>query len=114
MKHVNYYYNGFTISACNYNANLTTDNSHYYIATTETYNDGAWHLFVGIYDGTLLSIYVDGVLKVSNGAKYTIENDIDIRIGADSHLSFFTGKIDDVRIWKRALSENEIIFLYNE
>jgi len=39
-KHVNYYYNGFTMSAYNCNANLTTDNSHYYIATTETYNDG--------------------------------------------------------------------------
>jgi hypothetical protein len=111
-KHVNYYYNGFTMSAYNSNANLTTDNSHYYIATTETYNDGNWHLFVGNYDGTKLSIYVDGVLKVSGSASYTIGNEMNIRIGADSYLSFFNGIIDDVRIWKRALSKNEILALF--
>jgi hypothetical protein len=102
------------MSACNNNANLTTDNSHYYIATTETYNDGNWNLFVGIYDGTMLSIYVNGVYKLSKFSNYTIGNDINIRIGADSYFSFFTGKIDDVRIWKRALSEDDIFHLYNE
>jgi Concanavalin A-like lectin/glucanases superfamily len=111
-KHVNYYHNGFTMSACNDNANLTTDNNYYYIATTEKYNDGAWHLFTGVYDGTTLSIYVDGVLKVSDSASYTTGNDMNIRIGADSELSFFNGKIDDVRIWDRALSKNEILSLY--
>jgi len=111
-KHVNYYYNGFTMSAYNCNANLTTDNSHYYIATTETYNDGNWHLFTGVYNGTTLSIYVDGIFKVSGNASYTTGNDINIRIGADSELSFFNGIIDDVRIWKRALNKNEVLSLY--
>lgn len=113
-KHVNYYYNGFKMSACNNNAKLTTDNSHYYIANTETYKDGNWHLFVGNYDGTMLSIYVDGVYKLSKFANYTIGNDINIRIEADSYFSFFTGKIDDVRIWKCALSIDDIFHLNNE
>ncbi|MCU0460891.1 MAG: LamG domain-containing protein [Bacteroidales bacterium] len=113
-KHINYFYNSFTMAATNCNAVLTTDNSHYYIATTEKYNDGTWHLFTGVFTGTRLLIYVDGLLKVSGNASYTTGNDREIRIGADSELSFFNGKIDDVRIWNRALSENEIFALSKE
>jgi hypothetical protein len=111
-KHINYYPNGFTMSVYNSNVYLATNNSSYFISTSETYNDGTWHLFTGVYNGTSLSIYVDGVLKVSDSASYTTGNDMNIRIGADSELSFFNGKIDDVRIWDRALSKNEILSLY--
>jgi len=113
-KHINYYPNGFTMSVFKSNVYLAANNSDYFITTPETYNDGKWHLFTGVYNGTTLLIYVDGVLKASGSANYTIGNDMNIRIGADSYLSFFNGKIDDVRIWNRALNENEILTLFKE
>jgi len=113
-KHINYYPNGFTMSVYKSNVYLAANNSSYFISTPDAYNDGTWHLLIGVYDSTALSIYIDGVLKVSGNASYTTGNDINIRIGADSELSFFNGIIDDVRIWKRALSENEILALFKE
>jgi hypothetical protein len=113
-KHINYYPNGFCMSACNNNANLTTNNNMYYLATTETYDDDIWHMFTGVFDGSRLFIYVDGNLKASGEAEYTIGNDINIRIGADSELSFFKGKIDDVRIYECVLDSASIVGLYHE
>jgi hypothetical protein len=113
-KHINYYYNGFTMSAFNNHVNLATNNNQYYLATSETYNDGKWHLFVGTLDDTTMSVYVDGYLKKTGYADYSIGNCMNIRIGADSILSFFNGKIDDVRIYDRTLSKDEIRDLYHE
>ena len=37
-----------------------------------------------------------------------------IRLGTRSGWSFFQGRIDDLRIYNRALTEEEILALYNE
>jgi hypothetical protein len=113
-KHVNYYANGFTMSACDNIFNLTTNNNQYYLSTSETYNDGNWYFTVGTFNGNTLSIYVDGQLKASAAADYTTGNGINIRIGADYYLSFFNGLIDEVMIFDRALSQSEVTLLYGE
>ncbi len=86
------------------------------IATTDTYNDGEWHQLVALVDSSEgMILYVDGVFKV-NGSKTSSDasESNDIRIGQTSFASFpiaaayFNGSIDEVKIWNRVLTEEEI------
>jgi hypothetical protein len=93
----------------------------YSVYALNQYNDSGWHLIVGTYDNDLdsyLKIYVDGILKKqkpSLGYNPTKEY---IIIGALRYSggvnSFFDGSIDDIRIYNRILSDEEILSLYNE
>ena len=85
--------------------------------SSKNYWDNLWHHVVlnkkNAIDGEL---WVDGVLKdISTIAK--VVNNIDLMIGymasEDSSPDFWPGKIDDIRIYNRAISEDEIQALYN-
>jgi len=73
--------------------------------------DGEWHHVAGVLDGTNASIFVDGVLDASAASSPTISvNDYAVLIGANAQISgrLFEGVIDDVRIYNRALSADEL------
>lgn len=76
--------------------------------------NNAWHHVVGTHNGTTGSIYVDGVLCAS-GPLPAIGNAAgSITIGgfAGGQGYYFLGRIDDVRIYNRALSDGEISELF--
>lgn len=77
---------------------------------------GEWHHIVGVYNGSRVVVYLDGNIG-SNSASMTgpIYNSTDpLRIGADwSGGSRFNGTIDEVKIWNRALSPEEIKASFN-
>ena len=61
-----------------------------------------------------ISVYKNSILdssKVLGKPKNTTEN---VKIGASSDGQFFNGSIDDVRIYNRALSADEIKNLYEQ
>ena len=64
----------------------------------------------GTYDGTTLRVYVNGVLDGSLVAAGAIpSNSLTLRIGADSTgASLFSGLIDEVEVFNRALAQPEI------
>ena len=71
-----------------------------------------WHHLAFVYTGSTYSFYLDGVVNGS-GSMSTLIRDIDpnpyLYIGARGDGDeFFTGAIDDVRIYNRALSESEV------
>jgi hypothetical protein len=78
---------------------------------------GRWYHIAGVYNGTTMNIYVDGLVAAS-----PVNTTIDIssafhtfRVGrnAGSGTSFyFNGSIHDVRIYKRALTAAEIRAIY--
>lgn len=75
--------------------------------------DGNWHHVVGRLSGTTMSIYVDGVLKNTG----TLNNPITpsgavLNIATRNNGLFFAGGLDEVRIYDRALSEEEIYRQY--
>ena len=77
-----------------------------------------WQHVAGVFDGTQLKIYVNGV-QVGSTLSYTgavATNDtIPLEIGR-SHLYHdrnFPGKIDEVRVWNMALSASDITANYN-
>lgn len=82
-------------------------------------SDNAWHHMVCVRQGQTTSVYIDGQLigtananslkAVSNGQDFKIG----FQEGATSNSSFFNGNIDDVIIYRKALSEAEITALFN-
>jgi hypothetical protein len=76
-----------------------------------------WHHIVGTYDGAVKKLYVDGDEKLSRDWVKTIEtnnNGSSIgRFGGTTTGYYFTGSIDDVRIYNRALYPEEVKDHYN-
>jgi WD40 repeat protein/serine/threonine protein kinase/tetratricopeptide (TPR) repeat protein len=75
---------------------------------------GTWHHVVGTYDGKDMRVYLDGELKrtrtnPSTSIDYYPKNDLRVGVYKDDDENYaFQGKIDDVRIYSYALSEDEI------
>jgi hypothetical protein len=73
---------------------------------------GAWHYVAGTYDGSQLSIYVDGALANSAAATGAIATTTDnLYVGtkaAGTAGTFFHGVIDDVRVYSRGLTAAEV------
>lgn len=73
---------------------------------------GNWHHIACAYDGAKASIYVDGELKNSVSMSGPLRmRPQHILAGANPSIpisSFFNGTIDDIRIWNRGLSQDEI------
>lgn len=75
-----------------------------------------WYHLASTYDGETFKLYIDGNLtdevKVQNGIKITPEP---IIIGNNSTHNFaWKGKLDEIRIWNKALSADEIANNWNK
>ncbi|MEN6309883.1 MAG: LamG-like jellyroll fold domain-containing protein [Anaerohalosphaeraceae bacterium] len=92
--------------------------------TVTTLNDGRWHHVAAVLPDsaapnvTQIKLYVDGQLQTNafSNSTQTINTGLteDVQIGSffnGSQVSFFKGLIDDVRIYNRALSGDEIACL---
>src|SRR3989338_244988 len=78
-------------------------------------NNGQWHQVVGTGNGTLNSIYVDGVNDGELSTTGTPNIKIEALASRDDTYSpsqGYTGLLDDVRIYNRALEASEIAELY--
>jgi hypothetical protein len=98
-----------------------TENNAWYSNGTMVQSDillstNTWHHIVGTYDGSNVSIYIDGVLRQTNSTTIS-ENVFDatsvLRIGRGSSGGYFNGKIDEVRIYNRCLLPNDVCNLFN-
>ena len=75
-------------------------------------NDGNWHQVVGVqYSKSSRSLYVDGVLKATDSTTIGTVTTTEFLIGTNLS-TYFNGAIDDVRVYNRALSAEEIWDLY--
>jgi len=77
----------------------------------------AWHHVAGTYDGTLISLYIDGQLATQQVASGSMPIATDqLAIGSQpgtNSATVFDGLIDDVRIYGSALTPAGIAQLYN-
>lgn len=85
------------------------------IETSDQINTDSWHYFVGVMNGTHLLFYRDGLLNETlafNGRIADVSGSMSI--GSQNCLVYNTnGTIDEVKIWNRALSQEEINASYN-
>lgn len=73
---------------------------------------GAWYHVCGTHDGALLKLAINGAIASTSSAGPLAVTTRDIYIGSESSAYYFDGKIQDVRIYNRALSAEEIKILY--
>jgi len=85
-----------------------TDN--YLDTSTNPLSTGVWTYVVGVANGTHIKIYINGELSALKANAESVDYNYPVEIGRNgvSSGSFFKGIIDEVRIYNRALTEEEI------
>ena len=75
-----------------------------------------WYNLVGVYNGTHIQIYIDGIARDSTPPGLSgsvLDSDYLLMIGGLDGTILLNGSITDVRIYDRALSADEIDTLYH-
>jgi hypothetical protein len=85
------------------------------LRSTQFITDDIWHHFAATYYSSTMAIYIDGELDIS-AARIGIIPDTTypVMIGNNGQHTtrYFNGLMDDVRIYNRALSADDILQLY--
>ena len=87
------------------------------IQSVSTLNDGKWHFFTGVREGTSLKLYIDNLTAVTGtiaSGSLTNPNGT-VMIGKTSVNPFlFNGQLSNVSIWNAALTSTQITEIYNQ
>ncbi len=93
------------------------NNPRRHVLSNTSTQEGVWQHVAGVYDGQEIKIYVDGVLENQTALDGNIVSNEDfpalefqLSIGRWNRPAFrrFTGDIDEVRVFDKALSEEDI------
>ncbi len=87
------------------------------VYSTNTFNDGQWHHFVGVYDpaSNYSAVYIDGVLEqTGDGDPFAGSfTGLNAYLANSVHLNRqFTGDLDDIKFYNYPLGQTEIETLY--
>lgn len=78
-------------------------------------NDNNWNHVACVFNNGVMKIYINGQLDNYTNLTINTPPNTTLHIGwFNSTLSGFNGSIDDIRIYNRALTDSEILGLYNE
>ncbi len=106
--------NGFDLrAAANGKAefNVSINGAWVYATTEEFMEVGTWYHLAGVYDGSRVRIYINGIERASNDASGDIGDFRgNFQIGSCPGWGgrLFNGKIDEVRFWNVARTTDEI------
>ncbi|MBK7319521.1 LamG-like jellyroll fold domain-containing protein [Candidatus Villigracilis affinis] len=78
--------------------------------TDYPFDGTTWMHVAATYDGATIKLYINGVLESSLPASFTVAaNNLPLTIGAQSNNSrYFMGGMDEVRVYNRSLTVDEI------
>lgn len=87
------------------------------VTATKAVNDGNWHHIVFTRNGTAGKYYVDGLASGTTTAASNLSWNTDIATvgygGAGSPTEWFNGALDEIGIWNKELTGDEVSQLYN-
>ncbi len=89
-----------------------------YITITDVVNQNIWHHVIVVWDGSNANIYLDGALKASPAFTNFLATSRPVIMGDNTEaspnpgVSPFNGSIDELRIWNRSLSADEVTQQY--
>jgi len=106
-KHVVY---DFAISTAGISGYLFNEfGSRADVSSSAPINDTNWHHYCLVYNGSRFLAYVDGTERGSTPLSAKVaSNANDINAGADPWGNTFAGEMDEMKLFRRALSTNEI------
>jgi len=87
-------------------------------ATTGTITDSLWHHLAVTYDGTNVRWYIDGKLDTTSAKTFSFANLANTNVfmaailSSGTPVNYYPGIIDGFRIYKRPLSDGEILAQY--
>src|SRR6188508_75969 len=99
-------------------AGFETSSGNAIFATSPlSYSDGKWHYAVVTFDGTTVTLYLDGLpvgTRIASGMPDS-GGEEPIRVGANSDglSNFFVGNVDEIRVWNAALTAQQVADAYN-
>jgi hypothetical protein len=79
--------------------------------------DGQWHHVAIVHDGSQKMLYVDGQVDAQRSySRLLSTNNVAVRMGFNTEFPSgqYSGLLDDIRVFKRALSQGEIQQIINE
>ncbi|MDO8557494.1 MAG: LamG domain-containing protein [Candidatus Jorgensenbacteria bacterium] len=91
------------------------DNATVKESNLATPTDNAWHHVVLSYSGATAYIYLDGIQSTQLTGLGSIDIGADVTFGAsyDETAWFYSGDMDEIGVWSRALTSTEVTTLYN-
>jgi hypothetical protein len=89
-----------------------------FASTTNNVLDNHWHHLAGVWTGTQLQMYMDGVMQgATSSSALPVNNQRDMEIGSSwgggSRTRYFSGLIDEVSYYTRALTPSEVAAIYS-
>ena len=81
--------------------------------TAITVNDNVWHFVALVKTGNTLQMYVDGELAATDTATFTGNFNNATMLMGNNGTEYYSGALDEVGYWTKALSAAEILELYN-
>jgi hypothetical protein len=91
---------------------ITLNGSIYSIYVNNTLQTGKWYHIVGTWDGAAQRLYKNGV-EIGNATPSGTLNPISGVIYTSVPVEVMNGTIDNVRVYNRSLSAQEVLALYN-
>ena len=85
------------------------------LAAAASITTNTWYNAVARFDGTNRQIWVNNVMVSQDtpGSGHNVPNANNLRIGSTNNGEYFNGKISNVEIYDRAISDSEIAQIYN-
>jgi hypothetical protein len=121
-----------TVDPVGINFGLSTDGGVLYHHTCDTNNSGAvissgqWHHVASTYDGTALQLYIDGTPwgkpMLHSGTISSMLTNSFVTLGSEDGRTvcpfcigerYFSGLMDEVTLYNRALTPAEVSAIYN-
>ncbi|WP_288376330.1 endo-beta-N-acetylglucosaminidase H [uncultured Chryseobacterium sp.] len=88
---------------------VSINNVQQKLASATALNTNTWYHVAATYDGSNMKIYINGILDATKAQTGSVNSTGAFNVGYLYNTSRnFNGKIDEVRVWKRALSQTEI------
>ncbi|KKN77137.1 hypothetical protein LCGC14_0363330 [marine sediment metagenome] len=98
----------------NFQFDIETDGSHPQVNSITRIKNNIWYHVAGVYNGTGMGLYINGVLDNSGAASGTIDSTAQtVRIGSRNGGMFMDGMIDEVMVFNASLSSAQILEIYN-
>jgi hypothetical protein len=84
-------------------------------ASVGTINMSTWYHYAVVLNGSSIKIYWNGALVKTTTGDTTTRTNKNVYIGRDSSEDIYTPcYVDEVSYWNRALSDAEILDIYNK